>query len=31
MATIETPISHQGAARPEVKNSVVLNPARRIR
>ena len=30
VATIETPISHHGAARPEVKNSVVLAPARRI-
>ena len=29
VATIETPISHQGAARPEVKNSAVLDPARR--
>src|SRR5262245_1127634 len=29
VATIDTPISHQGAARPEVKNSVVLLPARR--
>ena len=28
VATIEMPISHQGAARPEVKNSVVLDPAR---
>jgi hypothetical protein len=25
---METPISHHGAARPEVKNSVVLDPAR---
>ena len=31
VATIEPPISHHGAARPEVKNSVVLEPARRIR
>ena len=31
VATIETPISHHGAARPEVKNSAVLDPARRIR
>src|SRR5688572_10004174 len=31
VATIDTPISHHGAARPEVKNSVVLDPARRIR
>jgi hypothetical protein len=29
VATIETPISHHGAARPEVKNSAVLLPARR--
>ena len=28
VATIDTPTSHQGAARPEVKNSVVLRPAR---
>jgi hypothetical protein len=28
VATIETPTSHQGAARPEVKNSEVLCPAR---
>src|SRR5688500_966094 len=28
VATIETPMSHQGAARPEVKNSAVLLPAR---
>src|SRR3954462_12523344 len=28
VATIETPTSHHGAARPEVKNSVVLEPAR---
>jgi len=28
VATIETPISHQGADRPEVKNSAVLDPAR---
>jgi hypothetical protein len=31
VATIETPISHQGAERPEVKNSAVLEPARRAR
>src|SRR5262249_8970499 len=29
VATIEMPTSHQGAARPDVKNSVVLEPARR--
>jgi hypothetical protein len=29
VATIDTPISHHGAARPEVKNSAVLDPARR--
>ncbi len=28
VATIETPISHHGAACPEVKNSAVLVPAR---
>jgi hypothetical protein len=28
VATIETPTSHHGAARPDVKNSVVLDPAR---
>ena len=28
VATIEIPTSHQGAARPEVKNSAVLEPAR---
>src|SRR5512139_3569574 len=28
VATIDTPINHHGAARPEVKNSVVLDPAR---
>ena len=28
VATIDTPISHHGAARPDVKNSVVLEPAR---
>ena len=28
VATIETPTSHHGAARPEVKNSVVLELAR---
>src|SRR5689334_21890943 len=31
VATIETPMSHQGADRPEVKNSAVLVPARRAR
>jgi len=31
VATMEPPINHHGAARPEVKNSVVLDPARRIR
>jgi hypothetical protein len=30
VATIEVPINHHGAARPDVKNSVVLDPARRI-
>jgi hypothetical protein len=29
VATIEMPTSHQGAARPEVKNSLVLELARR--
>jgi len=29
VATMETPISHHGAARPDVKNSAVLDPARR--
>src|SRR5688572_13267027 len=29
VATIETPISHQGAERPLVKNSAVLDPPRR--
>src|SRR5918996_3429821 len=29
VATIDTPISHHGAARPDVKNSSVLLPARR--
>src|SRR4051812_39915419 len=29
VATMDTPISHHGAARPEVKNSAVLRPARR--
>src|SRR3954463_14070624 len=29
VATIDTPISHHGAARPDVKNSAVLRPARR--
>jgi hypothetical protein len=28
VATIEIPTSHHGAARPEVKNSAVLEPAR---
>jgi hypothetical protein len=28
VATIETPTSHHGAARPDVKNSAVLFPAR---
>jgi hypothetical protein len=27
---MEPPISHHGAARPDVKNSVVLDPARRM-
>src|SRR5438105_13760807 len=31
VATIEIPISHQDAARPDVKNSAVLDPARRAR
>ena len=31
VATIETPTSHQGAARPDVKNSAVLEPARRAK
>src|SRR5574340_666364 len=31
VATIDTPMSHHGAARPEVKNSAVLVPARRAR
>src|SRR5437867_7647134 len=31
VATIETPSSHHGAARPEVKNSAVLDPPRRAR
>src|SRR6185436_11300467 len=31
VATIETPTSHQGAARPDVKNSDVLLPARLAR
>src|SRR5205085_11923089 len=30
VATIDTPMSHHGAARPEVKNSAVLRPARLI-
>ena len=29
VATMETPTSHHGAARPDVKNSAVLEPARR--
>ncbi len=29
VATIDTPTSHHGAARPDVKNSAVLDPARR--
>src|SRR5690606_5241386 len=29
VATIDTPTSHHGAARPDVKNSAVLRPARR--
>src|SRR5687767_503837 len=29
VATIDTPMSHHGAERPEVKNSAVLEPARR--
>src|ERR687885_712172 len=28
VATIDVPMSHQGAARPDVKNSAVLRPAR---
>jgi hypothetical protein len=31
VATMDTPMSHQGAERPEVKNSAVLEPARRAR
>src|SRR6185295_15255717 len=31
VATIETPTSHQGAERPDVKNSTVLEPARRAK
>src|SRR5512144_533677 len=31
VATIETPMSHHGAAHPEEKNSAVLDPARRAR
>src|SRR5207248_455873 len=31
VATIDVPMSHHGAARPDVKNSVVLLPARRAR
>jgi hypothetical protein len=29
VATMDTPMSHHGAARPDVKNSAVLDPARR--
>ena len=29
VATMDTPMSHQGAALPDVKNSAVFNPARR--
>src|SRR5688500_10858919 len=29
VATIDTPMSHHGADRPDVKNSAVLDPARR--
>ena len=29
VATIDTPMSHHGADRPDVKNSAVLEPARR--
>src|SRR5690349_22024748 len=31
VATIDTPMSHHGAARPDVKNSAVLEPARLAR
>ena len=31
VATMDTPTSHQGAARPDVKNSAVLLPARRAK
>src|SRR6266496_4441215 len=31
VATIETPMSHHGADRPDVKNSAVFRPARLIR
>src|SRR6188768_2860692 len=31
VATIDTPTSHHGADRPDVKNSAVLDPARRAR
>jgi hypothetical protein len=31
VATIESPMSHHGAARPDVKNSVVLELARRAK
>src|SRR3954466_15300298 len=31
VATIDTPMSHHGAARPDVKNSAGLRPARRAR
>jgi hypothetical protein len=31
VATIDVPMSHHGAARPDVKNSAVLRPARLTR
>src|SRR4051812_22758064 len=31
VATIDSPASHQGTARPDPKNSVVLRPARRLK
>jgi hypothetical protein len=31
VATIDVPMSHQGADRPDVKNSVVLEPPLRIK
>src|SRR5215207_11146822 len=31
VATIDTPMSHHGADRPDVKNSAVLDPARRAK